>query len=272
MRKLIFGLTIPFVMLLGSLWFNENNQNANANDVDFSKEEIHQKMLNSIDYFDTAKGSFRYWITFLDVDYTVDYKVKANKKSYVKVSTNKNEQERYFDGNLVTILDHTKKEYAQGKPTKLKVDMEEVNQLKKVKNRFSKTPNGENIYVYRPDLSHMTYAKASLFSQELALGYLEDYHNWSIVGETSMFNTPTLVIEGKFNDYYQQKHKAETFKIWVSKETGIVLKLEEYSGHGSVISGMETTKFKLGETIEDNDFKKAKPEKYKEKKIELTNS
>ena len=66
MRKLIFGLTIPLVMLLGSLsWFNENNQNANANVVDFSKEEIHQKMLNSIDYFNTAKGSFRYWMLMM---------------------------------------------------------------------------------------------------------------------------------------------------------------------------------------------------------------
>jgi outer membrane lipoprotein-sorting protein len=78
-----------------------------------------------------------------------------------------------------------------------------------------------------------------------------------------MFDVPVVIIEGEFNDFYKTKHGADNFKMWVQYDTGILLKLEEYSKGDEVVIGLETTSFKLNQKFNDGEFKTEMPSNYK---------
>ena len=75
-----------------------------------------------------------------------------------------------------------------------------------------------------------------------------------------------VIISGTFNEYYAEKHQADTFKLWVDENRGIILKLEEYGKDNEVMTSLETTKFKADSSFHSSDFKANVPAKYKKKK------
>lgn len=58
---------------------------------ELEKQAIQDKMINSLDYFKKAKGSFRYYVKKSNIDDTTFFKVKLNGKpaSYTKDVLNK---------------------------------------------------------------------------------------------------------------------------------------------------------------------------------------
>ncbi|PLR75772.1 hypothetical protein CU633_19235 [Bacillus sp. V3-13] len=233
-----------------------------------SKEDIHYKMLNSIDFFDKAKGNFVYGSVTADFHIDVEYQVKLKDgaASYYKAKDkNGIVTQSAADGAVLTQLDDKDKTYVSFNIPKVK----ENPNKKSVESRYGKTQDGKNEYSLRYDPSHMGVASNSLFSQNMALGFLEDYTKWSIKGEEKYLSLDSVVIEGTLNDYYKEKHQASTFKFWVHKDTGILLKMEEYNEKGEVVEYLITESIKLNETIDEGKFKMKAPKEYKNKLADI---
>lgn len=229
-----------------------------------SQEDIHYKMLNAIDFYDKAKGNFVYGSVNANFHFDVEYqvKVKNGAGSYYKLKDkNGLVQQSAVDGDVIVQLDDTDKTY-----TSFKIPNVQENPNKKsVKSRYGKTEDGEKEYSIRYDPSHMGIASNSLFSQNMAIGFLEDYTKWSIKGEEKYLSLDSVVIEGTLNDYYKEKHQASTFKFWVHKDTGILLKMEEYNEKGEVVEYLITESIKLNDTLDEEKFKLKAPANYKNK-------
>lgn len=263
------GLTVS---LLGSNAFAKNYYESSTSIPDNSlefKEEIQNKMVNSIDYFNKAKGTYTFSSKTLDVVNNVDFQVELGDKSMsytkLKVTDNFKEKiiERKYNGDEILYLDQINKKYkkfadgnkeGRNKDSKLKGTP--------AKERYIKE-NGKIVGVHhRKDPSFMTIASEVLFNQNIALGYLNDYSKWNIVDETNYLGFDAVVINGTLDDYYQVKHKAVTFTLWVDKNTGILLKNEEYDNNGDVVDSLIVNKLKLTENLDSDKFKLDIPHDY----------
>lgn len=113
----------------------------------------------------------------------------------------------------------------------------------------------------------MGVASEVLFNQNIALAYLEDQNKWAIVGSEDYLGLNATIIKGELPAYFKDKHNAETFKLWVHEETGILLKMEEYNQNGEVVYYVETHSIKLNSPLESEKFiTKDKPAGYSEDK------
>lgn len=231
-----------------------------------AKEEIHTKMLNSIDHFDRVKGSFTYHSDAANYEYLVEYNVnvKNTPSSHVKIRSTNNEylEHSFSQDTGVVSLDHKQKAFK-------KHEVAEFNQVplnKNVKSRYTTTPQGEKVYNSRLDPTFMNMASLSVFPQDFGLGFLEDYSKWEITSNNEKVNGHEVTtIEGVLNESYQQRHQTKTFKMWVHTSTGILLKMEEYNKDGKATEYVITHDIK----INDNKIEKPKklnvPSEYKEK-------
>ncbi|MDC3422868.1 hypothetical protein NC661_21220 [Aquibacillus koreensis] len=246
---------------------NNNVSGSTSTSLDpISKEDIHNRMLNSIDNFDTVKGSFIYKSDSANFNDKVDYQVKLKNKpsSYVKISSEKTGiEETSFDGETLTNIFHENKNYRKGETMKYKLSSWDKEKYKSPKDRYGKK-DGETVYIRRDDPSFMGLAQTSVFPQMIALGYLEDYNSWNILNEEKYLNLDAVVIKGTFNDFYQRKFETDTFKLWVHKDTGILLKMEGYKTDGQVGELLETTSIKINGSLDDSKFKLKEPKDYKD--------
>lgn len=217
-----------------------------------TKEDIHLKMLNSIDNFDKAVGKFIYHSSSAGYEYEVSYNVKTKKNDYksnVKIVSNTDSREVAYDGNnSVTIADNNSKSFRKYKVGKSK-DESQTYSNKKAKDRYKLDQNGEKVYERRLDPTYMDMASLSLFPEDFALGFLEDYNKWDIVSDKENINGyDVVIIEGELNPYYQMKHNVKSFKLWVEKNTGIVLQMEEYNQNGEATEFLKTKSIKINDT------------------------
>ncbi|MCC3359683.1 hypothetical protein [Bacillus sp. REN16] len=235
------------------------------------KDQIHSKMLNSIDNFENVKGSFNYWSKPAGFNYSVDYMVKTgnNPSSIVKIIENGEDViESSYDGKSNVILFNDKKEYSKKniKPNNEFRDKEKKQLGVSPKNRYLLGNNKEKIYLYKSDYTNMNAAKDSLFPQEIALGYLEDYSQWEIVDDSTKYaGVEAVLIEGTFNEYYAAKHQASTFKLWVHKDTGVLLNLEEYDSDMELVSGLATQDIKFNDKLNNANFHLETPPGFKKR-------
>lgn len=210
-----------------------------------SKEEVQERLLNTYHFYDKVQGSFNYFSNDVGFDYTVDYKLKWKEKKVqyqVKVTENKKQMSDeilYSDGKMV-ILYHNAKTYET-----FEYPIEDKGELKKVKDTYKKNQDGTKEYSYPQNNLNLGLAENSLHPKEIAVGFLEDYNSWNITGIEELLGRETVVIEGKFDSFYQEKLKSNSFKLWMDRNTGILLKYETYGLEGQVIDGLVTTDFKI---------------------------
>ncbi|UII57518.1 hypothetical protein LS684_08825 [Cytobacillus spongiae] len=216
-----------------------------------SKEAIQEKMLNSIHYFDSAKGSFRYTSEAAGFDVTVDYKVKLKKNevAYQIKETNHLQGESsyehvYEEGQIYDIF-HDSNEF-------LKTDTFKINDkgpIQKVKGSIKTVAGGQKEYYYPATSIQLGAAGTSLHSKEIALGFLENYQLWDVKGKEDFLGRKALLIEGTFSEYYQKKLSAYSYQLIMDEATGIVFQLEIRSTDGKVLDSLTTTDIKINETV-----------------------
>ncbi|ESU31062.1 hypothetical protein G3A_18715 [Bacillus sp. 17376] len=269
--KLLIGLFTASVLVtsIGVTTYKDEIVKANQLvEQSMSKEEIHTLMLNSIDNYKTVKGTFEYKSKAGNFDYEINYKVKTqgNPASKIKITSKDNNNdvhESLFVEGKLTEVTHKNKSFEETGVITGRFDKEKY---KTPRDRYGKQ-NGEALFIRRQDPSFMNMAAASLFPQNVGLGYLENYNNWEITGNGNFLNLDVVIIEGKLNEYYQEKHQAENFKLWVHRDSGILLKLEEYSQDGTVVDFINTKKIKLNESLSDVDLNINIPKEYKKNKF-----
>ncbi|KPU46052.1 hypothetical protein OXPF_05330 [Oxobacter pfennigii] len=137
----------------------------------------------------------------------------------------------------------------------------------KAKDRYNKDINGNKTILLRVDQAHMGIAQRSLFPQDIAASFLQDYSKWDITGEEKYLNYDVYKVEGTLESYLSEKLGGNRFKMLVEKNTGILLKYEVFGEDNILNTTLETTLFKLNADIDDKDFVKENAAEYTAKKM-----
>ncbi|GIN88452.1 hypothetical protein J6TS2_48380 [Heyndrickxia sporothermodurans] len=217
---------------------------------DMTKEEILTKMINTVDYFETAKGEFKIHYGYIDSrdDYSlIDYELslKNNAGGYSKITDIQNGKE--------TVTYHYYKDGTMWDLNQKSATYNEVYYMDdwagatlKIEDAFSK--DDEVKYRGRPPI---VYATDSLFPYEIVSKFTRNMDKWEIEKQNEMLlGHNTLVIKGNLN-----RRDFQSFRFWVDKDTGILVKYETYNSSGKVVEYLHPKKLEINVPIDSKRFK-----------------
>lgn len=201
-----------------------------ANNVDLleSKSYIYHMMLNSVDYFNTARGSMVY--SFGNSEQVKTEFMTNIEEQYAC------EKEYYTDGGIGELHVYDGKEYTINE----KLGINDVSYCGEPSgsnisdnNRVVMLDEGELLRINRKDLTNLAVSGNScLFPQQYAMSKLYDFDDWTIAGCEEFIGRDCAVIEGAKD--------GGTFKMLVDINYGFLLKYEEFSAAGEITSYTET--------------------------------
>ncbi len=223
---------------------------------DMTKEEILTKMLNTIDYFDTAKGSFEEYSH--DSKSTFEYELDMGKEKggwsrHTYTNQNKvNTRIDYYDQKYIWVVDENSKSYRELSyfhPSKCcTLTLERA---------FTKDSSGVDMTMSR-DRPPIGPPQNSLFPYEIASNYTRDLDKWRIEKQNEeLVGHNTLVLSGELDPYASEKTQSKTFRFWVDKDTGILVKYETYNANGDVVRYLHPKELIINKRV---DPKKHKPD------------
>ena len=248
-----------------------------------NKEYIYDRMLNTIDFYDTLQGSFEFSQAFSNLNYTATYCVRSgeDRKSFESIlyepdsasllsgeAASEAEPKKitaYFDGQTKTEKEVAVNVLTRGTEETEKVlrtaqiDVEEKEacdfvSLIRAGSRVTTDEEGINTYYYRENLNGLGYCRESIDPQELAIGYLRNFDTWDITGEEVVAGRNCLVLEGELSGFYSEKRHTAEFKLWVDRETGILMKSEHYDADGNLSESLTTTSITVNAPVTDETF------------------
>ncbi|REK59700.1 MULTISPECIES: hypothetical protein [Anoxybacillaceae] len=259
-----------------------NIQKVKVQNTSEQKTKLQTLMLNSIDHYKTAKGSFEYFSESGKFHIIVDYQtdLSDSPKSYEKVrglATENNNgittaaepgyEVSVYDGENLINYNSGSSDYQTNSvtksniPTKVvvkvgKVSEKERNYLKNasIHERIT-TVDGEKAYIHRIDPSYMGIAKTSLFPEDIAMGFLADDTLWDITGQENIAGVKTVVIEGKLNSEYSKRYNAKTFKLNIEPNTGIMIQMEVFDSSGTIKESIKTKNIEINKSLDTKLFK-----------------
>ena len=188
-----------------------------------TKEDVYHASLNTVDYFDTAEGSFTCQLR--DSVYRVTFATDMiNNRSYqhFRDSSGNDIEEYLADGRF---LQYNNKDKMFREPEKSAIRKEDSAPLDDNKRLVKEPPDGTPTMYYRADPTNISQSCVGLFPQAMTVGLLGDFSKWDLVRDTK--GTPVTqdyagrkcrVIEGKAN--YQG---IKSFTLYVDTQTGVWL-------------------------------------------------
>jgi hypothetical protein len=203
---------------------------------EMSKEEILTKMLNTVDHFETAKGEFELYYANSDTKMNVEYELSIREKSGGLVKTTVN-----VNGEITTRPFSYKDVYRETPPLK-------------IEDTFQINEEGDQVTDIRwsPPIQE---AENSLFPYEIASNYTRNLSLWEIEKQNEeLLGHNTLVIKGVLNNYASNKSQSNTFRFWVDKESGVLVKYETYNSNGEVVDYLYPVKLEINVPIDTQKF------------------
>jgi outer membrane lipoprotein-sorting protein len=205
--------------------------------VELTKEEILTKMLNSVDHFETAKGEFELYYANSNTKINVQYELSIRENS----------------GGVVTS------EYeVNGEKNKRVYSYKDVytpSPSLKIEDAFSININGEQVTDsrWRPPIQE---ASNSLFPYEIASNYTRNLADWEIEKQDEqLLDHNTLVLKGNLNPYAAQKGRANSFRFWIDKDSGVLIKYETYDRSGEIVDYLHPLTLKINTSVNVDRFK-----------------
>lgn len=232
-----------------------------------SKEDILTRLLNSVDYFETAAGTYETFDSYFDGSTSktkVEY--KYSKKNviggYEKVinypdennpHSELQENEIYYNEEFTWNIDVNRKQFVVqdyfgfgGK--KDKVQAKDVFQID-----LYKIYDSHDQFRVRPPVS------GNLFWYEFVAKYLRYEDRWDIEKQNEeVIGHNTMVIYGHIDESIREMNHVQpdetSFRIWVDKDTGIILKREIYNQSEEIISSLYTTSLVINKEFKEKEF------------------
>lgn len=200
------------------------------------KHTVYEKMLNSMDYFETVQGSFEMKelgeVSF--VEYAADFQgsyaeenVSGENVSFQTVTNN---------GETITY-DHKARNYLK---TPVMEEDDFVAELPVEERTQVDDETGQPVWYYRTNMTGFSYAKESLFPQERTFGYLYDFESWNIAEKEEIAGRTCWRIEGELSGSYSEKLNVKSYIFFVDTQTGCLLKYEGYDCQGGLTEYIET--------------------------------
>ena len=223
-----------------------------------SKAGLFDRMLNSIDYFNTVSAYFTYCFPNMspnEVQITIDSDLTCGKayQSYY-ASADDYLIEDLSDGvNVVRYSHNTNKSWIEMPAIVREKDSTGIIQNQE---RFYYDQQNKPNYVYRQNITNADASSWCLFPQEFAFGFLSNLASWEITEDTEYLGRISVTLEGTAPEQYQTKFGIETFSMCVDKATGIILSFEGYDYNGVLVNYVHVSEL----TIDDYDATRAKIE------------
>lgn len=203
-----------------------------------AQEEVYYKMLNSMDYFTTARVSFTEVLPGFDEElaYTIETNLDTSIAHQTLTRSNDPDfsQETYADGTTVWEYDNRAKRVSSAGGVEKRRTLEE--EWPGITERYSIDENGDPHYRYRGNPANVSGAGECLLPQTWAFGFLPEKDLWVIEGSLEYCGRQCYDIVGTVRDSYAAQIGAGQFRMYVDQETGILLMLDAWNDQGSACS------------------------------------
>lgn len=203
-----------------------------------AQEEVYYKMLNSMDYFTTARVSFTEVLPGFDEElaYTIETNLDTSIAHQTLTRSNDPDfsQETYADGTTVWEYDNRAKRVSSAGGVEKRRTLEE--EWPGITERYSIDENGDPHYRYRGNPTNVSGAGECLLPQTWAFGFLPEKDLWVIEGSLEYCGRQCYDIVGTVRDSYAAQIGAGQFRMYVDQETGILLMLDAWNDQGSACS------------------------------------
>lgn len=203
-----------------------------------AQEEVYYKMLNSMDYFTTARVSFTEVLPGFDEELAYTLETNLDTSIAHQTLTRSNDpdfsQETYADGTTVWEYDNRAKRVSSAGGVEKRRTLEE--EWPGITERYSIDENGDPHYRYRGNPTNVSGAGECLLPQTWAFGFLPEKDLWVIEGSLEYCGRQCYDIVGTVRDSYAAQIGAGQFRMYVDQETGILLMLDAWNDQGSACS------------------------------------
>ena len=203
-----------------------------------AQEEVYYKMLNSMDYFTTARVSFTEVLPGFDEElaYTLETNLDTSIAHQTLTSSDDPDfsQETYADGATVWEYDNQAKRGSSSGGVEKRRTLEE--EWPGITERYYIDENGDPNYCYRGNPTNVSGAGECLLPQTWAFGLLPEKDLWVIEGSLEYCGRQCYDIVGTVRDSYAAQIGAGQFRMYVDQETGILLMLDAWNDQGSACS------------------------------------
>ena len=203
-----------------------------------AQEEVYYKMLNSMDYFTTARVSFTEVLPGFDEElaYTIETNLDTSiaHQTLTRSDDPDFSQETYADGTTVWEYDNRAKRVSSAGGVEKRRTLEE--EWPGITERYSIDENGDPNYCYRGNPANVSGAGECLLPQTWAFGLLPEKDLWVIEGSLEYCGRQCYDIVGTVRDSYAAQIGAGQFRMYVDQETGILLMLDAWNDQGSACS------------------------------------
>lgn len=205
------------------------------------KTDIYNKMLNTIDHFNTVELSVNIHLSgddltvnsYADIDRSLAYEAVYDRNRLTSETFCGSEND------FLTIVDHNQKTYSRQYLKKYRRADSPYIPLEERIITSPDTGDGLPCYCYRVNATNCPMASFSMLPEGLAFSYLSDFERWSIAEDgVDYLGRSCVKITGTTKPSSAEKHNNDSFMMLVDKNTGILMKFEGYKNGG--ISGYIT--------------------------------
>ncbi|SFL57663.1 bla regulator protein blaR1 [Paenibacillus sp. 1_12] len=232
----VLGLTVLILFSVAALTHAKGHPQLPEGSTSISQESTIQLMHNSLDPITTVRGKL--------IDSTssdkeiVEFQVREgiHPVSYLNVG---NHETIYTNGYLIHKIngEYSKMTYIGPPP---------LTPNEKKLPKVEQTP--------RRDPANSGIAETIIAPEQNAMAYLEDHTLWSVKGEDFLLGRPVIIISGDLSHDFKSKYDAKKFTMWVDKETGMLLKKEEYDNKGKMTASINVLEIEINPTLDETLF------------------
>lgn len=196
------------------------------------KTNIYNKMLNTIDFFNTLELSADIHTIpqeNLKIDYYTNIDDSSAYQAVYEYGKLRFETFCSSESSFLTFVDNKEKTYNQNY---LKVYKRADSPYIPLEERIitdDETGDGLPIYCYRRNITNCDMASYTIFPEGMTYSYLADFERWEIVDDNFEYlGRRCIKIVGTPKPYTGEKHNNDNFVMLVDEHTGILLKFEGY--------------------------------------------
>lgn len=240
-----------------------------------TKDDIFHMMLNTVDYFNKASGTFVFNCSDPNNRTIVDFQTNMlDTTSYSEV------KHIYVDGLSTPISMNSESVtadqivYCQNND---EITLNEENKTYNIspfsthslescvpikdEDRITTAPDGMLCYSYRSNPTNVEFSSMCLLPQEITIGFLENQDLWKIEGIKEFSGLDCYVIHGKTSPDYGSSLNVSEFEFLVDVKTGVLVRYEGFDENGNLSDFMYTENLKFDDSAKS-------VEKYSEKLVE----
>lgn len=234
-----------------------------------TKDDIFHMMLNTIDYFNKASGTFMFSCGNPDNVTVIDFQTNMPESaSYSRMTVPSSGNTDSPESEIISFcqksgnvtVNATEKSWSRTDFSGF--TLEDAVPIKD-EDRITTAPDGMPCYSYRSNPTNVEFSSMCLLLQEITIGFLEDQELWEIEGVKEFSGLDCYVIHGKTSEDYGAKLNVAEFEFLVDVNTGVLVRYEGFDANGNLSDFMYTENLKFDDCADEvNAYSKSLIDEY----------